>query len=66
MTNVTVTSYSTGGSGGENRLTEDEFRSSYVLTFTPKGVKAAGWHTLTVKTQDPLRRLRWRSGYEGG
>src|SRR4029079_9866617 len=27
----------------------DEFRSSYVLTFTPKGVKAEGWHTLTVR-----------------
>ena len=44
----------------------DEFRSSYVLTFTPKGVKAEGWHTLTVKTKDSRRRLRWRNGYEGG
>jgi hypothetical protein len=44
----------------------DEFRSSYVLTFTPRGVKAKGWHTLTVKTKDPRHRLRWRSGYEGG
>jgi hypothetical protein len=44
----------------------DEFRSSYVLTFTPRGVKAKGWHTLTVKTKDPGRRLRWRNGYEGG
>jgi hypothetical protein len=43
----------------------DEFRSSYVLTFTPK-VKAKGWHTLTVKTKDALHRLRWRTGYEGG
>lgn len=44
----------------------DEFRSSYVLTFTPKGVKAEGRHTLTVRTKDPLHRLRWRKGYEGG
>ena len=42
----------------------DEFRSSYVLTFTPKGVKAEGWHTLKVKTKDPRHTLRWRSGYE--
>jgi len=44
----------------------DEFRSSYVLTFTPRGVGAAGRHTLTVTTKDPVHRLRWRKGYEGG
>lgn len=44
----------------------DEFRSSYVLTFTPRGVKAGGWHTLVVRTKDPRHRLRWRTGYEGG
>ena len=44
----------------------DQFRSSYVLTFTPRDVKANGWHTLTLKTKDPRHRLRWRSGYEGG
>jgi VWFA-related protein len=52
----------------------DEFRSSYVLTFTPRGVKAGGPHTLTVRLKDALKdslkdsrpRLRWRSGYEGG
>jgi von Willebrand factor type A domain len=51
----------------------DEFRSSYVLTFTPKRVKAEGWHTLTVRLKDSLKdslkyspRLRWRTGYEGG
>jgi hypothetical protein len=44
----------------------DEFRSSYVLTFTPRGVKAQGWHTLTVRTKDSGHRLRWRKGYEGG
>ena len=51
----------------------DEFRSSYVLTFTPKGVKAEGRHTLTVRLKDSLKdslkytpRLRWRSGYQGG
>jgi von Willebrand factor type A domain len=50
----------------------DEFRSSYLLTFTPKGVKAEGRHTLTVRLKDSVRdsqkytpRLRWRIGYEG-
>jgi hypothetical protein len=44
----------------------DEFRSGYVLRFTPRGVKAEGWHTLKVSTNDSRRSLRWRSGYEGG
>jgi hypothetical protein len=52
----------------------DEFRSSYVLTFTPKGGKAEGWHTLTVRLKDALKdslkesrpRVRWRTGYQGG
>lgn len=44
----------------------DEFRSSYVLTFTPTGVKAEGRHTLTVRTKDSGHRLRWRRGYAGG
>jgi hypothetical protein len=51
----------------------EEFRSSYVLTFTPRGVKAEGWHTLTVKLKDALKdslkesrpHLRWRTGYAG-
>ena len=50
----------------------DEFRSSYVLTFTPKRVKAEGWHTLRVGLKDSVKdslkyspRLRWRSGYQG-
>jgi VWFA-related protein len=44
----------------------DEFRSSYVLTFTPRGGKSAGWHKLVVKTKNPRHRLRWRQGYDGG
>jgi len=51
----------------------EEFRSSYLLTFTPKGVKAEGRHTLTVRLKDSLKeslkyspRLRWRTVYEGG
>jgi VWFA-related protein len=43
-----------------------EFRTSYMLTFTPTGVKAPGWHTLTVRTNNPGHRLHWRTGYEGG
>lgn len=44
----------------------DEFRSGYVLTYTPRGVVAGGWHTLRVRTKDPRHRLRGRSGYDGG
>jgi VWA domain-containing protein len=44
----------------------DEFRSSYVLTFTPRGVKTEGWHSLVVRTKDPRHRVRSRSGYQGG
>jgi VWFA-related protein len=44
----------------------DEFRTSYVLTFTPRGVKTAGWHSVVVRTKHPNYRLRWRRGYDGG
>jgi hypothetical protein len=43
----------------------DAFRASYVLTFTPRGVKTAGWHSIVVRTQHPNYRLRWRRGYDG-
>jgi hypothetical protein len=45
----------------------DEFRTSYVLRFTPRGVPREGWHELIVKTTG--RRsydVRFRKGYEGG
>lgn len=44
----------------------DEFRQSYVLQYSPSGVKPEGWHTLGVgvpKAKDA--RIRARQGYFG-
>lgn len=41
----------------------DEFRSRYVLTFTPRGVKAGGFHTLEVKVRRSSLKVRFRPGY---
>jgi hypothetical protein len=43
-----------------------DFRSSYVLRFTPRGVTAGGWHELRVKVTRPGSfAVRARKGYEG-
>ena len=45
----------------------DDFRTSYVLRYTPRGVTRAGWHDIVVNTT--RRRnydVRARKGYEGG
>jgi Mg-chelatase subunit ChlD len=42
----------------------EEFRSSYVLRFTPRGVEPAGFHTLDVKIKGrPSLTVRARHGY---
>jgi Ca-activated chloride channel family protein len=43
----------------------EEFRSRYVLTFTPRGVKAGGFHTLEVKVRRSGLKVRFRPGYVG-
>jgi VWFA-related protein len=44
----------------------DEFRSSYVLYFTPQGVDRGGYHTLTVSVpQNKSYTVRTRKGYWG-
>lgn len=44
-----------------------DFRSSYVLRFTPHGVEHRGYHTLTVKVRRPgALDVRARRGYFGG
>jgi len=49
-----------------DRVFED-FRSSYVLRYTPARVAARGWHELEVKTTRPGKlTLRARRGYFGG
>lgn len=44
-----------------------DFRSSYILRYTPRGVTSAGWHELQVKvTRLGAFKIRARKGYEGG
>jgi VWFA-related protein len=40
-----------------------EFRQRYVLTYTPTGVSAAGWHTIEVKTRRRDLKVSARRGY---
>ena len=41
----------------------EEFRSSYVLYFTPRGVERTGTHTLEVRVKRPGVDVRARRGY---
>jgi len=41
----------------------DEFRSRYLLTYTPQGVEAGGWHELEVRVRGRGRRVQARPGY---
>ena len=44
----------------------DEFRQSYVLRYTPKGVPLEGWHRLEVRVRDRgWYRIRAKDGYFG-
>jgi Ca-activated chloride channel family protein len=40
-----------------------EFRSRYVLTYTPKNVEATGWHPIEVKLKDRKATIKARRGY---
>jgi len=45
----------------------DQFRTSYVLRYTLRGVKAEGWHDVTVKLTRPgAFTIRSRRGYFAG
>jgi hypothetical protein len=46
----------------------DDFRSSYVLRYSPHGVAAGGWHEIAVRVTRPGRGyvVRARKGYVGG
>jgi VWFA-related protein len=45
----------------------DEFRTSYVLRYTPQGVARGGWHTIEVRIARPgTHTVRARRGYFGG
>lgn len=41
----------------------NEFRSRYLLTYTPEGVDAGGWHELEVRVRGRGRRVQARRGY---
>ena len=44
----------------------DEFRTSYVLRYSPTGVARAGWHEISVKVKTGQYDVRARKGYSGG
>jgi hypothetical protein len=53
-----------GASNALARIVE-EFRSSYVLSYTPRERPAPGWHELRVKLTRPGSfNIRARKGYE--
>jgi len=41
-----------------------EFRSRYLLTYTPRGVDTPGWHRLEVKVKGQRATVQARRGYE--
>ena len=43
----------------------EDFRTSYLLTFTPRGVARDGWHELSVRIRDKRVNVRARQGYAG-
>ena len=45
----------------------DDFRQSYVLRYSPSGVKGAGWHAIAVAVPSAKNAtIRARQGYYGG
>jgi VWFA-related protein len=44
----------------------DEFRSRYVLSYSPKGVSGGGWHPIEVKIKGGRGIARSRAGYVRG
>jgi hypothetical protein len=40
-----------------------EFRSRYLLTYTPTGVDAGGWHPIQVKLRNKTGSVIARRGY---
>ena len=41
-----------------------EFRTRYVLSYSPRGVDAAGWHTIDVRVKNRRAGVKARAGYE--
>ncbi len=43
-----------------------EFRTRYLITYSPRGVDTPGWHTIDVKVKGRRADVRARRGYERG
>ena len=41
----------------------NEFRSRYLLTYTPSGVEPGGWHALDVRLKGTKGKIQARRGY---
>jgi hypothetical protein len=41
-----------------------EFRSRYLLTYTPRGVDTPGWHRIEVKVKGQRATVQARRGYQ--
>jgi hypothetical protein len=41
----------------------NEFRSRYLLTYTPRGVESSGWHPLEVRVKGRRVEVTARRGY---
>lgn len=52
--------------GSTFRRILDEFRATYVLFYSPKGVERPGFHTITVEVARPDVIVQARRGYFGG
>lgn len=50
--------------GGSLRRAVDQFRSSYILTYSPTGVPRSGAHAIEVKVNRPGLDVRARRGYD--
>jgi len=69
-------SHASGGSLFEVESTRDvravfgrileEFRHRYIVSFVPRGVARAGWHTLDVRIKDRKAVVKARPGYLAG
>lgn len=51
---------------GDFKNVLDEFRSTYLLHFIPRGVERRGFHTLSISVKRPAVMVRARRGYFGG
>ena len=40
-----------------------EFRTRYLLTYTPRGVDAGGWHPIEVRLKNKKGKVTARRGY---